>query len=378
MGTISAGLEDGRRIRGKVGYSTNLRFPSKTQGFLYYHCHPHLPPTTGEIRFRVTESFDPTYFHNGTDLVRADGALPWSIPLNRLTLVHAPLKELLGQNHNIPATIFGHKKKFLLSYLEQPFVMNLERPLYSNLLDFQLRTCMRVLYSMPRTRKRTQSVYKGKLLVRFEQASLAEQKEDTSIVMRVLKVLEPIQPLVKDAALLHPAPEAGSLLKVSKLGQIRTVIFKDSSFRHLPSITGSSPNAQIRFRLTSSDDPTQFEKGTDLFDACGQPWNIDIRQLAFSLHALKAQLCRDGYVEITKAISRLLPAAAPSRCKRILYYLEQPFVIDMTKQYIIVLFSMPDKVVSTDFAFSSDLTGKIRSHTGIYASAFKIGLYASS
>ncbi|KAG6878612.1 hypothetical protein C0992_007859, partial [Termitomyces sp. T32_za158] len=218
MGTIIAGLEDGRRIRGKVGYSRDLRFPSKTQGFLYYHCHPHLPPTTSEIRFRVTESSDPTYFHNGTDLVRADGALPWSIPLNRLTLAHAPLKELLGQNHNIPATIFGQKKKSLLSYLEQPFVMKLESTVPSDLLES--RPQMHILLSMPG--KSHQPVYKGKLLARFEHASLAEQKEDTSIVVRVLKVLEPIQPLVKDAALLQPAPEAGSLLKVSKLGQIRT------------------------------------------------------------------------------------------------------------------------------------------------------------
>ncbi|KAG6883713.1 hypothetical protein C0992_008034, partial [Termitomyces sp. T32_za158] len=209
FGRITAVFEDGGSIRGTVGYSKYLRFPPKTQGFLYYHCHPHLPPTTGEIRFRVTESSDPTYFHNGTDLVRADGVLPWSIPLDRLNWKHAPLKELLSQDHNIPATICGPKKKPSLSYLEQPFVMKLEGNVPSYLLES--RPQINILLSMPG--KTTQPVYKGKLLARFEHASLAEQKEDTSIVMRVLKVLEPIQPLVKDAALLQPAPEAGSLLK---------------------------------------------------------------------------------------------------------------------------------------------------------------------
>ncbi|KAG6896035.1 hypothetical protein C0992_010758 [Termitomyces sp. T32_za158] len=309
-GRLTAEFEDGRRIIGCVLYSVDRRFPSKTQGFLYYHRDPHLPPTTDEIRFRVTESSDPTYFHDGTDLMRADGALPWSISLIRLSAMHAPLKELLAQNHNIPAEILDHGRKSLLSYLEKPFVVTLEQWSCISLIDSQLRTekvLVPILLHMPR--KWSHSVYKGKLLVRFEQASLVEHKDDTSIVMRVLKVLEPIQPLVKDAALLQPTPEEGALLKTLKYGQIKTVIFKDSRFRRLPSLFGSSD------------------------------------------------------VEIAKGPSTLSPDSR--HFKRRLTYLEQPFVLDISQIYNTVCFILPEKVITRRlYAVFYNQTWKFNPYTG--------------
>ncbi|KAG6883047.1 hypothetical protein C0992_009869, partial [Termitomyces sp. T32_za158] len=142
--SIRAGLKDGRQIRGKILYSSNgSSFPLNTQGFLYYHHYPHLPPTTGEIRFRVTKSSDPSYFRNGTDLMALDGVLPWSIPPFRLLVPHAPLKELLAQDYNIPAEILNFKVQdfpIFLHYLEKPFVLNLEQTHTSiNVIDSELR-----------------------------------------------------------------------------------------------------------------------------------------------------------------------------------------------------------------------------------------------
>lgn len=171
--TIDARLEDGRSILGRIFYSksrTYPRFPPKTQGFLYYHRHPQLPHTTGEIRFRVTESFDPACFHNGTDLLRHDGALPWSLPLLQLYDIHAPLKELLSQDYDIPLTILDNKRKsgVFLTYLEQPFVLTLEQYFTLHVIDSQLRTVSTfscILLPMPGNHKKP--AFKGKCFYQY-------------------------------------------------------------------------------------------------------------------------------------------------------------------------------------------------------------------
>ncbi|KAK0497809.1 hypothetical protein EDD18DRAFT_1351623 [Armillaria luteobubalina] len=52
-------------------------------GFLYYWTHPDLPPTAGQVRFRLTSANDPSLFESGSDLLRPDGT-PWAIPLARV------------------------------------------------------------------------------------------------------------------------------------------------------------------------------------------------------------------------------------------------------------------------------------------------------
>lgn len=55
--------------------SANVPFPDATQGFLYFHHDPILPPGYGEIRFRVTKSPDPAAFEHGTDLRDPSGRI---------------------------------------------------------------------------------------------------------------------------------------------------------------------------------------------------------------------------------------------------------------------------------------------------------------
>ncbi|KAG6883287.1 hypothetical protein C0993_006986 [Termitomyces sp. T159_Od127] len=104
-------------------------------------------------------------------------------------------------------------------------------------------------------------------------------------------------------------------------------------------------SAQIRFRLTSSDDPTQFEKGTDLFKN-GQPWNIDVLVLhRFSV--LVEQLYNDGYVELIQALPRMTRIPPP----RIpLCYMEQPFIYDMSSIVIHLPLLLPNgNIISSAF-----------------------------
>ncbi|KAG6875873.1 hypothetical protein C0993_006956, partial [Termitomyces sp. T159_Od127] len=243
---LYAQLKDGLLVKGMIRYDrtrSRAPFPSKTRGFLYYHRHPFLPLTTGEIRFRVTESSDPTCFQNGADLTRSDGALPWSLPVIRLQDCHAPIIRLLEPD--IPEAISNLNilfQKICLTFLEQPFVMRLDATCTITTVDSQLhvrKSHMPVLLPVPEHKLR--STFKGRLLVRFEQAPLSEHENDTSIVMRVLKVLEPPEPLVAYAHLFQPIPEPGTLLKYKSFRQIRNHTFNHQFLTRLPRITGSTP-----------------------------------------------------------------------------------------------------------------------------------------
>jgi hypothetical protein len=57
-----------------------IPFPQSTCGFLYYHSPPDLPPSAGQLRFRLTPNNQPSSFANGSDLMLSNG-LPWHIPV---------------------------------------------------------------------------------------------------------------------------------------------------------------------------------------------------------------------------------------------------------------------------------------------------------
>ncbi|KAK0215493.1 hypothetical protein IW262DRAFT_1465135 [Armillaria fumosa] len=62
-----------KQIDGKSIYKP---FPDKTKGFLYYWTHPDLPPTSGQIRFRITKTQNPQDFDGGRDFCLPSG-IPW-------------------------------------------------------------------------------------------------------------------------------------------------------------------------------------------------------------------------------------------------------------------------------------------------------------
>ncbi|KAG5724705.1 hypothetical protein E4T56_gene3648 [Termitomyces sp. T112] len=439
--TINSVLKSGGVSAGQMVYSLTggrQRFPEGTQGFLYCYHDPRLPSRTGEIRFRVTETSDPASFKNGFDLLRLDGELPWSIPLLQS---QSPFRELAIQEGLIDSrtTVSIRRNRMMpLSFLEQPFVLNLEQtPRIAILTPREVLKTPRLQILFPNSHQ-SGSSFKGKLLVSFEEASRDEPGvNSTSIVMRALKIIEPIEPL-EDAIEHHPIPTAGTLLKYASRGQIRTREFESPYLRLLPSIKSPTPplshglehftsktrktffaarvrtistldtrllqpsdfivlsnrkivlirvhvgaqkpvvvrytqsggllpfppdtqgflymhinphlpllSRQIRFRITASNDPAQFENGTDLLSR-DQPWNLDAIQIAHSA-LLKDHLRHSGHAEYVQALSSLPNNRRKSR--RALYYLEQPFVMNMScKEYTLSIILSDD--IRT-FQFSS-------------------------
>ncbi len=68
--------------------AAKIKFPSHTRGFLYYHSPHNLPPSAGEVRFRLSDSS----FQEGKDLI-IKNARPWRIPLYGLA---DPPPDLMG------------------------------------------------------------------------------------------------------------------------------------------------------------------------------------------------------------------------------------------------------------------------------------------
>ncbi|KAG6901138.1 hypothetical protein C0995_016580 [Termitomyces sp. Mi166 len=440
---ITSELKNGHRNTGDVYYAwQHFRFPEGTQGFLYCYHDLRLPSTTGEIRFRVTPTSDPASFKNGFDLLRPDGVLPWSVPV---LLSKTPFRELAIQESLIDSKTMIRLRKdtssALLTFLEQPFVISLETAThYVYILTPQgfIKNCALNRFFMNPSNHNLSSL-KGKLLVRFEQADSTEPVSAYAIVMRVLKVIEPIEPLVEDNLILHLIPTPGTLMKHFSRGRIQLRTFESPALRLLPSLTGTSPppsllhgpehpslksrrtffrsptrtistldpsrlepsdfnilsgmkavyilgrsdvtltkparvtytvvsgeeipfppdthgffylhlnprlpllSGQIRFRVMPCNDPAQFENGFDLSDANGQPWCLDAVQIAHSVSfsTLKEQLRHGGYTEFMQALSTI-PKTRNARRK--LYYLEQPFVMDLSYEDYTLFSMLADRI----------------------------------
>jgi hypothetical protein len=92
--------------------------------------------------------------------------------------------------------------------------------------------------------------------------------------------------------------------------------------------------AEIRFRITSSDDPASFESGSDLLISNGQPWSRPLYMLSKCYIRLYDNLREDGLVpdDLDAALSTL-PSISPSyRRSQLLSTLNDSFTIDFSIQ----------------------------------------------
>ena len=143
-----------------VGYTSQIRFPPGTKGVFYYHQSPALPPTAGEMRFRICDEV--SQFAKGKDLEIEIGE-PWSIPLYKIVkfpyynkVQDLILREgfvdpgLIADIEKMAGEGMEPKKKGIAIYdIEQPFVVNLSAT--SLRLRLNTRTCVRIVRFRPFT-----------------------------------------------------------------------------------------------------------------------------------------------------------------------------------------------------------------------------------
>ncbi|KAG6888307.1 hypothetical protein C0992_008872 [Termitomyces sp. T32_za158] len=197
-----------------------LAFPHNARGFLYYHREPGTPPSSGEIRFRVTPDDDVMDFDNGTDLTSSN-YMTWSISLFQVSnLGMLPFRSLLIREgwadnaliDSMAGKVFRGQKR-PLHYLEQPFVIDLQCH------DIILRvfdgvTVAKVRLQLPFRDNRMMveaNPYSGHVLLRLERSTLPQHANSRVIVVRVLKILEEPKVVIPDYDMRLPLPEEGKL-----------------------------------------------------------------------------------------------------------------------------------------------------------------------
>lgn len=250
-------------------YGSGKPFPPNTRGFLYYHSPAFMPPTAGEIRFRLTQSSSPKDFYTGSDLLLPNG-LPWSLPLVRLAhgLYHRAeglpfrqgvLVELLAQDKlvntatlngiavSLKAAGFGEKPQDLPTNI----IHDLDQ-LVNFSFQIQALSCMFVGENrVSPVRIHSPFVYRsikqghsglirpfsgqctisltfcflicadyctGSALCRFEKSPIPWSNGLDTLVLRVMKVVAPIMCTIKDYDGYLPMPKEGELVKTHRHG----------------------------------------------------------------------------------------------------------------------------------------------------------------
>ncbi|KAG6856860.1 hypothetical protein H0H87_012677 [Tephrocybe sp. NHM501043] len=246
-------------------------FPPNTRGFLYYHTYRNLPPTCGEIRFRLTVDSNPGNFADGTDLIGCD-AIPWSISSLTLSLSsYANARKQLEDDRLISKSLsnnmdtlrgtFKVTKSYPreMYYLEQPFMFDMNWAL----ARFKLVTAteVRPMQLQKLFVDQREGGKLGRLLLRFERSRLPDDVGTNTAVLRVLKILDPIKLSIPGYDAHIPLPEAGSLLLKQKYS--RTLVCSwdlddgrdhvASALKILPSACDSQRTTFIPKLLKSAD-----------------------------------------------------------------------------------------------------------------------------
>ncbi|KAG6853306.1 hypothetical protein C0991_005315 [Blastosporella zonata] len=202
-------------------------FPPNTRGFLYYHQTPDAF-RSGQIRFRVIPSDGPCTFSQGKDLFMESRAVPWSLPLTTLVQPnYAPLKSLLLEEGLIDdATIRippNRQQRFSINLhsLEQPFVIDLQdMAMNFNVVTEQSFSLVHFTQFWSERRNGVlRNPYSGRLLLRFERSTLLEHSKARILVIRVVKILEPITSVIPDYDMYFPIPQEGELLQKREQGR---------------------------------------------------------------------------------------------------------------------------------------------------------------
>jgi len=214
----------------RVG-SRHLPFPPDSSGWLYFYRGADRPTITGEVRFRLALSGNPKDFASGSDLLHPDG-LPWKIPLLHIATVpkFKMLQNILLRDKFVDLGLLArcdaivkqmgcpHRNHAqLLSSLDDVFVLDFShaaRNLYVWRHDEELFTLWAL--ALPVVDSRTGEKlrpYTGRVLCRFERSSLPIHADNPTLVVRIMKITEPIQCTVPGYDGYVEKPVEGALIR---------------------------------------------------------------------------------------------------------------------------------------------------------------------
>ncbi|PSS29808.1 hypothetical protein PHLCEN_2v2704 [Hermanssonia centrifuga] len=229
-------------------HQQQYRFPEGTHGFLYYHSPEWAPRLAGQLRFRITSSPNPASFSSGTDL-KWHG-IPWQRPLLALSrlrdfdamedillrdgLVSKDTLLACDKSATLRSGVYGSSR--LIYAFGQPFHMKLGWVFKLCVINTSgdKESTVDVLWWLPRIDVRKPMYPNGSAICCFELSKLPEHEGTRSIVIRVLKVVEPIIRTPQDVSDLHlPEIVEGGLLMKNMTEVIRYEVPEDEKRIHV-------------------------------------------------------------------------------------------------------------------------------------------------
>jgi hypothetical protein len=192
-------------LKVESGKHIYLTYPPDTEGFLYYFTSPQRPRITGELRFRVASSDDLASFESGSDLLKRNGQL-WRRPLIAVSKYYIPLYEKLKEELLVPDDLdavlstfprrnLRYRQSQYLYTLNDTFIVYFSSP--EQILTIITEQGMESIrfagpfYEASKGRRRIP--YTGSALVRFERSTLPKHKGTRTVVLRILKIITPVQ-----------------------------------------------------------------------------------------------------------------------------------------------------------------------------------------
>ncbi|KAJ7620965.1 hypothetical protein FB45DRAFT_753976 [Roridomyces roridus] len=206
-------------------------FPPRTAGFFYYHRPPSLPFTAGAIRFRVA-AVNPTTFSQGNDLLGPDGS-PWEVSLPRLARSRPLIRQMLLRERLVTlaqlkqcGTLMPHANsrppRVLLQHFDQPFPVSFTGQHYIQIVSGgkTYRSDIRVFHEQRKGSNRYVYPYTGRALLRYELSTLPQHQTTPTVVLRIVKIIEPPRPTIPGYDGHLPIPIEGELVQRAGRGHV--------------------------------------------------------------------------------------------------------------------------------------------------------------
>ncbi|TFY62778.1 hypothetical protein EVG20_g6579 [Dentipellis fragilis] len=199
-------------------YSNRSPFPPGSHGFFYFHPastthasddpdgRPEKGLRVGEVRFRVTPTSDPACFAEGQDLRHTDG-FPWSVSFERIATNPAArdLREILLRDNltnmellerererarvrGVSASACGSRRT--VSSLGQPFSVNLRLKNWCIMVASEYTA-----FENPFLQPGRRPYFNGTMICCLERSPLPEHADLRVLVIKVLKITDPLVPL---------------------------------------------------------------------------------------------------------------------------------------------------------------------------------------
>ena len=128
---------------------------------------------------------------------------------------------------------------------------------------------------------------------------------------------------------------------------------------------------ELRLRVTSSDDPASFGKGSDLLRLNGLPWSRPLYYLFKYYFPLYEKLREDQFIpdDLHRVLSTL-PFGKPSyrRIHQRLYTLNDPLVLDLSQksQYLFIVTERGMEVIMVSIFFDYRAICSVAPYTGAH------------